>query len=91
MIKQISTIEKLIAEQCQNGVEFKAIGEIARIKHGKDYKKLGAGSVSRFSPSGDRSKKRESILDKLTRFFERFFDISGSLENPLQPHLKVKS
>lgn len=33
--------------------------------------------VSRFSPSGERSKKRESVLDKLTRFFERFFDISG--------------
>lgn len=32
--------------------------------------------VSRFSPGGERSKKRESVLDKLTRFFERFFDIS---------------
>ncbi|MBS3908740.1 MAG: type I restriction endonuclease subunit R [Actinobacteria bacterium] len=33
--------------------------------------------VSRFSPGGERSKKRESVLGKLTRFFERFFDISG--------------
>ncbi|OPY84620.1 MAG: Type I restriction enzyme EcoR124II R protein [Smithella sp. PtaU1.Bin162] len=33
--------------------------------------------VSRFSPGGERSKKRETVLDKLTRFFERFFDISG--------------
>lgn len=33
--------------------------------------------VSRFSPTGDRTKKRENVLDKLTRFFERFFDISG--------------
>ena len=33
--------------------------------------------VSRFSPGGERMKKRESVLDKLTRFFERFFDISG--------------
>jgi len=33
--------------------------------------------VSRFSPGGERSKKRESVLDKLTRFFERFFGISG--------------
>ncbi|KKR51779.1 MAG: Type I site-specific deoxyribonuclease, HsdR family [Parcubacteria group bacterium GW2011_GWE1_40_20] len=33
--------------------------------------------VSRFSPTGERSKKRESVLDKLTRFFERFFDISN--------------
>jgi len=33
--------------------------------------------VSRFSPTGERSKKRESVLTKLTNFFERFFDISG--------------
>ena len=33
--------------------------------------------VSRFSPTGERSKKRESVIDKLTSFFERFFDISG--------------
>jgi type I restriction enzyme R subunit len=35
--------------------------------------------VSRFSPGGERSKKRESVLDKLMRFFERFFDISGGV------------
>jgi type I restriction enzyme R subunit len=33
--------------------------------------------VSRFSPDGDRTKKRESVLTKFTNFFERFFDISG--------------
>lgn len=33
--------------------------------------------VSRFSHTGERTKKRESVIDKLTRFFERFFDISG--------------
>ena len=33
--------------------------------------------VTRFSPDGERTKKRESVLDKLTNFFERFFDISG--------------
>ena len=32
--------------------------------------------VSRFSPGGKRSKKRETVLDKLTSFFERFFDIA---------------
>lgn len=34
--------------------------------------------ISRFSPTGERSKKRESVIDKLTRFFERFFNISSS-------------
>lgn len=33
--------------------------------------------VSRFSPTGERSKKRESVLTKLSQFFERFFDISS--------------
>ncbi len=33
--------------------------------------------VSRFSPGGERSKKRETVLNKLARFFERFFDISN--------------
>lgn len=33
--------------------------------------------VTRFSPTGERSKKRESVIDKLTRFFERFFNISS--------------
>ncbi|HIP15486.1 MAG TPA: type I restriction endonuclease subunit R, partial [Sulfurimonas autotrophica] len=32
--------------------------------------------VSRFSPNGERTQKRESVLSKLTGFFERFFDIS---------------
>lgn len=33
--------------------------------------------VSRFSQTGERTKKRESVLGKLTSFFERFFDISN--------------
>ncbi len=33
--------------------------------------------VSRFSHGGERTKKRESVLEKLTLFFERFFDISN--------------
>ncbi len=33
--------------------------------------------VSRFDPNGARTKKRESVISKLTSFFERFFDISG--------------
>ena len=33
--------------------------------------------VSRFSPTGERTQKREGVLNKLTKFFERFFDISG--------------
>ncbi len=31
--------------------------------------------VSRFTPTGERTRKRESVLDKLKAFFERFRDI----------------
>lgn len=39
--------------------------------------------VSRFTPTGDRTKKRESVLEKLSAFFNKFWDISGGrlLEN----------
>jgi type I restriction enzyme R subunit len=33
--------------------------------------------VSFFTPTGERSKKREGVLKKLKTFFDRFFDISG--------------
>lgn len=32
--------------------------------------------MGRFSPTGERTQKRESVLRKLTSFFEKFFDIS---------------
>jgi len=33
--------------------------------------------VSRFTPTGDLTKKRTTVLEKLTTFFTRFWDISG--------------
>jgi type I restriction enzyme, R subunit len=33
--------------------------------------------ISIFSVDGARTKKRESVIEKLTQFFEKFFDISG--------------
>ena len=32
--------------------------------------------VSRFSPTGERSKKRETVLQRLGAFFNKFWDIS---------------
>lgn len=32
--------------------------------------------ISIFTPTNERGKKRETVLDKLTAFFERFFDIA---------------
>ncbi|MFT4326042.1 MAG: type I restriction endonuclease subunit R [Candidatus Woesearchaeota archaeon] len=34
--------------------------------------------VSRFTPDQERSKKRETVIEALTKFFERFFDISNN-------------
>lgn len=39
--------------------------------------KIMVNKPSRFSPDGGYGKKRESVLNKLTNFFERFFDISS--------------
>jgi type I site-specific restriction-modification system R (restriction) subunit len=33
--------------------------------------------VSRFTPSGERTKKRDTVLEKLSAFFHKFWDISG--------------
>ena len=33
--------------------------------------------VSRFSPTGDRTLKKETVLEKLKIYFDRFFDISS--------------
>lgn len=39
--------------------------------------KVFADKPSRFSQDGSYTQKRETVLTKLTSFFERFFDISG--------------
>jgi len=33
--------------------------------------------VTRFSPTGERTKKRDSVIEKLKAFFNKFWDISG--------------
>ena len=33
--------------------------------------------VSRFTPTGDRARKRETVLEKLSAYFERFREIAG--------------
>lgn len=33
--------------------------------------------VSRFTPTGDRTKKRDTVLERLGAFFNKFWDISG--------------
>ena len=35
--------------------------------------------VSRFTPTGERTQKRETVIEKIKAFFNRFWDISGSM------------
>lgn len=37
--------------------------------------------VSRFTPTGDRTKKREAVIERLTAFFNRFWDIMSTENN----------
>lgn len=48
----MSQIDELIAELCPNGVEFKRLGDIARIKNGKDHKPLNDGDIPVYGTGG---------------------------------------
>jgi len=79
--KRIEELEEIITQENLDRDEtFKFVRNAFRNGHvaasGTDLTKV-LPPVSRFSPGGERSKKRESVLSKLLRFFERFFDISS--------------
>jgi type I restriction enzyme S subunit len=48
----MSRIDELIAEHCPYGVEFKRLGDIVRIKNGKDHKTLGDGEIPVYGSGG---------------------------------------
>ncbi len=48
----MSRIHDLIAKHCPNGVAFKRLGDIARIKNGKDHKSLGEGKFPIYGSGG---------------------------------------
>ncbi|HAF63210.1 MAG TPA: DEAD/DEAH box helicase [Anaerolineaceae bacterium] len=78
--KKIEELEEIIANENLDRKEtYKFVRNAFRngtvASTGTDLAKV-LPPVSRFSPGGERSKKRESVLDKLSSFFERFFDIS---------------
>jgi type I restriction enzyme, R subunit len=79
--KKIEELEEIIKHENLNPNEtYKFIrnafrnGSVATT--GTDLAKV-LPAVSRFSPGGERSQKRESVLNRLILFFERFFDISN--------------
>ena len=81
--KRIEELEEIIAQENLDRDEtFKFVRNAFRNGHvaasGTDLTKV-LPPVSRFSPGGERSLKRESVLEQLTRFFERFFNISSEV------------
>ncbi len=48
----MSKIDDLINTYCLDGVEFRELGAVATIKHGKDYKKFGHGSIPVYGSGG---------------------------------------
>ena len=77
MIKNLSKIEKLIADLCPEGVEFKDLGEVAIIKNGKDWKKLGDGNVPVYGTGGIMGYVDKYAYNKPTVLIPR----KGSIEN----------
>ena len=79
--KKMEELEKIITEENLNHEEtLKYIDNAFRDGY---LQKTGTAltkvlpPVSRFSPTGDRAKKRETVLEKFTAFFNRFWDITG--------------
>lgn len=73
----MSRIDDLIAKLCPNGVEYKALGSIARIKNGKDHKSLSEGDIPVYGSGGVMRYVDSYVYDKPSVLIPR----KGSLGN----------
>jgi type I restriction enzyme, R subunit len=78
--KKIEELEKIIKEENLNNVEtYKFIENSFRdwniTTNWTNITKI-VPKMSRFSPNGEYAKKCDWVIEKLMKFFERFFDIS---------------
>lgn len=80
--KKMEELDQIIAEENLNKEEtHKFINNAFRDGY---VQTTGTGlakilpPVSRFTPSGERTKKRETVIEKVKAFFNRFWDIAGS-------------
>jgi len=48
----MSKLSEMIATLCPNGVEYKKLGDVARIRNGRDYKHLGKGDIPVYGSGG---------------------------------------
>lgn len=79
--KKIEELEKIIkSENLDKEATYKFINNAFRNGNIATTGTEIAGvlpPISKFRPDGARTKKRESVLNKLSNFFEKFFDISN--------------
>jgi len=73
----MSRIDELIAKHCPDGVEFKRLGDIVRIKNGKDHKTLGEGDFPVYGSGGVMRYVNTYTYDKPSVLIPR----KGSLGN----------
>lgn len=79
--KKMEELDRIIAEENLNREEtYKFVNNAFRDGYvqtsGTDLSKV-LPPVSRFTPTGERTQKRESVIEKIKAFFNRFWDISG--------------
>ncbi len=77
-LDQIITSENLDRDSTYTFVK-NAFRDGSIVTTGTAVTKIMSVRPSRFEPGGAYSKKREGVLDKLTRFFEKFRDISRGM------------
>ncbi|MFN6377981.1 MAG: type I restriction endonuclease subunit R [Flavobacteriales bacterium] len=80
--KKLEELDQLIIDECLDKDEtYKFIQNAFRDGY---VQTTGTGlakilpPVSRFTPTGERTQKRDSVIEKIKAFFNRFFGISGS-------------
>ena len=79
LYKKIEELEQIIKDEDLNSKETYAFVENAFRDGGIATKGTAITKViphmSRFPPDGKRTKKLENVIEKLTMFFEKYFDI----------------
>ena len=79
--KKMEELDRIIAEENLDKAEtYKFVSNAFRDGYVQTSGTGLAGilpPVSRFTPTGERTAKRESVIEKIKAFFNRFWDISG--------------
>jgi len=67
----MSRLQQLITELCPNGVNFKELGQVLRIRNGKDYKGFAEGHVPVYGSGGVIAHIDQYIYDKTSVLIPR--------------------